>query len=183
MNEFDPAYYSYGIQLYGNIPLIDAVEHSDSPMIEDFVIAVDTSGSTMKGPVVSFIEDVYGIMEQCEISSRTNLHIIQCDDNIRSDDVIRNRGDMRRLIDNMEIKGGKGTDFRPVFDYVDYLEEEGEFNNLRGLIYFTDGIGSYPTRKPGYPVAFLFCDDRYQDIEVPAWAMKVCIGTSDLAER
>ncbi len=183
VNEFDPAYYSYGIQLYGNIPLIDALEHSNSPMIEDFVIAVDTSGSTMKGPVVNFIEDVYGIMEQCEISNRTNLHIIQCDDNVRSDNVIRNRGDMRRLIDNMELKGGRGTDFRPVFDYVDHLKEEGEFSNLRGLIYFTDGIGSYPTRKPGYPVAFLFCDDRYLDIPVPAWAMKVCIGTSDLAER
>ncbi|MBQ9690437.1 MAG: hypothetical protein IJV47_07520, partial [Candidatus Methanomethylophilaceae archaeon] len=72
---------------------------------------------------------------------------------------------------------------RPVFDYVDHLRDEGEFSNLRGLIYFTDGIGSYPTRKPGYPVAFLFCDDRYLDISVPAWAMKVCIGTSDLAER
>lgn len=183
VNEFDPAYYSYGIQLYGNIPLIDAVEHSNTPMIEDFVIAIDTSGSTMKGPVVSFIEDVYTIMEQCEISNRTNLHIIQCDDNVRSDEVIRSRADMRRLIDRMEIKGGKGTDFRPVFDYVDYLKDEGEFSNLRGLIYFTDGMGSYPTRKPVYPVAFLFCDDKYLDIEVPAWAMKVSIGTSDLVER
>ena len=183
VNEFDPAYYSYGIQLYGNIPLIDAVEQSNSPMIEDFVIAIDTSGSTMRGPVVSFIEDVYDIMEQCEISRRTNLHIVQCDDNVRSDDVIRSRADMRRLIDNMEIKGGKGTDFRPVFDYVNYLLDEGEFNNLRGLIYFTDGIGTYPTKKPDYPVAFLFCDDKYLDFETPMWAMKVCIGTHDLAER
>ena len=90
---------------------------------------------------------------------------------------------MRKLIDNMEIKGGKGTDFRPVFDYVNYLLDEGEFNNLRGLIYFTDGIGTYPTKKPEYPVAFLFCDDKYLDFETPMWAMKVCIGTHDLAER
>ena len=183
MNEFDQAYYSYGIRLYGNIPLIEALEHSDSPLIEDFVIAIDTSGSTMKGPVANFIEDVYGIMEQCEISDRTDLHIIQCDDNVRSDEVIRSRADMSRFIGGMEIRGGKGTDFRPVFDYVDYLKDEGEFSNLRGLIYFTDGIGTYPTRKPDYPVAFLFCDDRYTDTDVPAWAMKVCIGTGDLTER
>jgi predicted metal-dependent peptidase len=180
VNEFDPAYYSYGIQLYGNIPLIDAVEHSNSPMIEDFVIAIDTSGSTMRGPVVRFIEDVYDIMEQCEISGRTNLHIVQCDDNVRSDDVVRSRADMKRLVDNIEVKGGKGTDFRPVFSYVDYLMDEGEFNKLKGLIYFTDGMGIYPTKKPSYPVAFLFCDDRYLDRETPAWAMKVYIGTREL---
>jgi len=183
VDEFDPAYYSYGIQLYGNIPLIDAVEQSNSPMIEDFVIAVDTSGSTMRGPVVSFIEDVYTIMEQCEISKRTNLHIIQCDDNVRSDDVVKSRGDMKKLIDNFELKGGNSTDFRPVFYYVDSLREEGAFNNLRGLIYFTDGMGTYPTKKPDYPVAFLFCDDRFLDIDVPMWAMKVQIGTRELVER
>jgi len=183
VNEFDPAYYTYGLQVYGNVPLIDALEQSNSPSIEDFVIAIDTSGSTMRGPVVSFIEDVYDIMEQCEISRRTNLHIIQCDDSVRSDDVVRSRSDMRDLLDNIQIRGGKGTDFRPVFQYVDALKDEGEFDNLRGLIYFTDGMGVYPTRKPDYPVAFLFCDDRFLDREVPMWAMKVYIGTSDLAER
>ncbi len=179
-NEFDPAYYTFGINMYGNIPLIDPLEHSNSPMIEDFVIAVDTSGSTMRGPVVKFIRDVYEIMEQCEISKRTNLHIVQCDDDVRSDDIVRSRSDMRKLLDNIEIKGGKGTDFRPVFQYVDSLLDEGQFINLRGLIYFTDGLGNYPTKKPDYPVAFLFCDSRYLDRDVPTWAMKVVIGTDEL---
>ena len=183
VNEFDPAYYTYGLSLYGNIPLIDALEHSNSPMIEDFVIAIDTSGSTMRGPVVQFIQDVYGIMEQCDITNRTNLHIVQCDNDVRCDDVIRNRQDMHDLIDNLELHGGKGTDFRPVFYYVDYLRSEGELTKIKGLIYFTDGMGVYPTKKPDYPVAFLFCDDRFLDLEVPVWAMKVQIGTGQLAVR
>jgi len=183
INEFDPIYFTYGLSIYGNVPLIDALEHSNSPMIEDFVIAIDTSGSTMKGPVVSFIQDVYEIMEQCEISRKTNLHIIQCDDNIRSDDVIRSRSDMRELLDNLVLKGGKGTDFRPVFQYVDMLIDEGHFSKLKGLIYFTDGIGTYPTKKPDYPVAFMFCDDRFLERETPLWAMKVLIGTNELAAR
>jgi len=181
-NEFDPAYYTFGLSMYGNIPLIDDLEQSNSPMIEDFVIAIDTSGSTMKGPVVKFIRDVYDIMEQCEISRKTNLHIIQCDYDVRSDSVIRSRADMRKLLDNIEILGGKGTDFRPVFTYVDSLIEEGEISNLRGLIYFTDGMGDYPTSKPDYPVAFLYCDNRYLDRDTPVWAMKVMIGTDELAD-
>ncbi len=180
VNEFDPAYYTFGLNMYGNIPLIDSLEHSNSPMIEDFVIAVDTSGSTMKGPVVKFIQDVYDIMEQCEISRRTNLHIVQCDDMVRSDSVVRSRSDMRDLLDNLEVKGGNGTDFRPVFQYVDRLIEEGQINDLKGLIYFTDGIGIYPTRKPGYNVAFLFCDDRYLERDTPVWAIKVMMDTNDL---
>jgi predicted metal-dependent peptidase len=182
LNEFDPAYYAYGLSLYGNIPFLDAVEFSNSPMVEDFVIAVDTSGSTMKGPVVKFIEDVYSIMEQCEISRRTNLHIIQCDEDVRSDTVIRSRADMGQMLNEFELLGGKGTDFRPVFYYVDNLIEEGQFSDLRGLIYFTDGMGTYPHVKPSYPVAFLFCDDRFLDREVPPWAIKVMIGTNQLAE-
>ena len=183
VNEFDPAYYTYGLSLYGNIPLIDALEHSNSPMIEDFVIAIDTSGSTMKGPVAQFIQDVYGIMEQCDITNRTNLHIIQCDDDVRCDDVIRSRQDMRDLIDNLELHGGHGTDFRPVFYYVDQLRSEGELSKIKGLIYFTDGMGVYPTKRPDYPVAFLFCDDRFLDLQVPVWAMKVQIGTGQLAVK
>ncbi len=181
-NEFDPAYYAFGLSLYGNVPLIDDLEQSNAPMIEDFVIAVDTSGSTMKGPVVKFIRDVYDIMEQCDISRKTNLHIIQCDYDIRSDTVIKSRADMRQFLDNVEILGGKGTDFRPVFYYVDSLIEEGQIINLRGLIYFTDGMGEYPVTKPDYPVAFLYCDDRYLDRTTPVWAMKVMIGTDELAE-
>ena len=183
VNEFDPNYYTYGLTLYGNVPLIDAVEHSNSPMIEDFVIAIDTSGSTMRGPVISFIQDVYSIMEQCDITNRTNLHIIQCDSDVRSDNVVKSKQDMRDLIDNLELYGGNGTDFRPVFYYVDQLRSEGELTKIRGLIYFTDGMGVYPTKKPDYPVAFLFCDDRFLELQVPIWAMKVQIGTNELAVK
>ncbi len=183
VNEFDPAYYTYGLYLYGNVPLIDAVEHSISPMIEDFVIAVDTSGSTMIGPVEKFVEEVYSIMEQCEIDRRTNLHIIQCDYQVRADAVIKSRQDMKDFLNNLELLGGKGTDFRPVFQYVDDLIDEGQIKKLKGLIYFTDGIGEYPTARPDYPVAFLFCDDRYLERNVPYWAMKMMIGATEMVEK
>lgn len=178
--EFDPIYYTYGLRSYGNIPLIDSLESSDSGRVEEFVIAIDTSGSTMRGPVVAFLEEAYAVLRQCRVGRGVNLHIVQCDEMVRRDDVVRSEGDLRRLISDFPLVGGGGTDFRPVFRYVDGLVEEGEFKDLKGLMYFTDGMGTYPERRPRYDTAFVFCDDRYREHDVPPWAMKLIVRTRDL---
>ena len=57
---------------------------------------------------------------------------------------------------------------------MDDLIRQGAFTRLRGLIYFTDGQGTYPLRKPDYDTAFVFIRDPDEDApEVPAWAMRV----------
>lgn len=183
MEEFDPIYYTYGLQNYGNIPLLDSLESSDSRRVEEFVIAIDTSGSTMRGPVMSFLEEAYTVLRQSNVGRGVNLHIIQCDEVVRTDDVVRSEGDLRRLMSDFELVGGKGTDFRPVFGYVDGLIDEGEFEDLKGLMYFTDGMGTYPERRPRYDTAFVFCDDGHLEHEVPPWAMRLVIGTGDLERR
>ena len=85
--EFDPIYYTYGLSVYGNMPLIDSLEQSDSGRVEEFVIAIDTSGSTMRGPVVRFLEEAFDVLRQTHAGRGANLHVIQCDDMVRSDDV------------------------------------------------------------------------------------------------
>ena len=44
-DEFDYIYYTYGLQTYGNMPLVEPLEYKDSNKIRDFVIALDTSAS------------------------------------------------------------------------------------------------------------------------------------------
>ena len=66
-----------------------------------------------------------------------------------------------------------------MFDYVDSLLKQGEFENLKGLIYFTDGYGIYPERMPGYDVIFAFLEEDEMRQPVPPWSMKVVIE-SDL---
>lgn len=183
LDEFDPIYYTYGLHTYGNIPLMDSLETSDSPKMEEFVIAIDTSGSTMRGPVTAFLEEAYSILRQTGVGRHANIHIIQCDEMVRSDDIVRSEADLRVLISDFKLIGGKGTDFRPVFTYVDKLIDEGGFRNLKGLIYFTDGMGTFPARRPRYDTAFVFCDDKYRAHEVPPWAMKLEIRTSDLEKE
>ena len=80
----------------------------------------------------------------------------------------------------MEIRGLGGTDFRPVFEYVEQLRRDKEFTNLKGLIYFTDGCGTFPEHQPDYHTAFVFIDDEYNNYEVPVWAIKLVLQRSEI---
>ena len=75
----------------------------------------------------------------------------------------------------VQVKGFGGTDFRPVFEYVDTLLREQAFNHLKGMLYFTDGLGIFPKKRPMYDVAFVFVETDYTQKLVPPWAMKLVI--------
>ena len=80
----------------------------------------------------------------------------------------------------MKIHGLGGTDFRPVFSYVNSLVDIGEFANLKGLIYLTDGYGDFPAKKPDYDTAFVFIDDEPNNYDVPAWAIKLVLRSNEI---
>lgn len=82
----------------------------------------------------------------------------------------------------MIIKGLGGTDFRPVFQRVDEMIRDGEFANLKGLIYFTDGYGLFPERMPAYKTAFVFVEDGCEIPEVLVWAMKLVLTREEVEE-
>lgn len=82
----------------------------------------------------------------------------------------------------MRIKGLGGTDFRPVFQRVAEMIQKKEFVNLKGLIYFTDGYGTFPERMPPYKTAFVFVEEGYEIPEVPVWAMKLILTKEDMEE-
>lgn len=72
-----------------------------------------------------------------------NIHIIQCDSQVRRDTKITNDDEFEAFMRDGQLEGFGATDFRPVFSYVDKAIESGEFENLKGLIYFTDGYGVF----------------------------------------
>lgn len=180
-DEFDMVFYTYGLSLYGNMPLIEPLENRIDKRIRDFVIAIDTSGSVYGEQVREFVALTYDVLKSTEtFDERVRVRIVQCDSKIRHIDEIDSLEEVRRWCGKMRIYGGGGTDFRPVFEYVDELVEEGGFRDLGGLIYFTDGCGTYPERVPRYKTAFVFCDDGHRDEIVPNWAMQVVIEPSQL---
>ena len=40
-------------------------------------------------------------------------------------------------------------------------------------------MGAYPARRPPYDTAFLFLGDRFDDANVPPWAMKVVLDEEE----
>lgn len=180
-DEFDYIFYTYGLNVYKNMPLIEPLEYKDIKAIREFVIAIDTSGSTSGALVQKFVEKTYNILKSTESFFRKiNLHIIQCDTKIHEDKKITCQEEFDEYLETMKLHGFGGTDFRPVFEYVDELILKKEFSNLKGLIYFTDGYGTFPSKKPNYNTAFVFIDDEYNNPDVPPWAIKLVLQSDEI---
>lgn len=182
-DSFDPIFYTYGLQQYRNLPLIEPLETSEDRHVKEFVIAIDTSGS-VQGPLVqAFIQKTYNILKSTEsFASRVNVHIIQCDNEVREHIKITSLTEFDRYLRSMVLKGFGGTDFRPVFRYVNELIDRKEFRSLRGLIYFTDGRGEYPRRKPPYETAFVFLEGEDNAPRVPPWIIQLTLPKEEIEE-
>ena len=178
---FDYGFYSYGLRLYGNMPLVEPPETREEKRIQDFVIAVDTSMSTSGDLVRQFLSTTYAILRSTEtFSSKVNIRILQCDDQLRSDTAIHDLRELETYMDHFELTGGSATDFRPVFTHVEQLRAAGELPGLRGLIYFTDGMGIYPKKRPPYETAFVMLKEPSISVNVPPWAIKLTLTEPEL---
>lgn len=180
-DEFDYIFYTYGLQLYKNMPLIEPLEYKEDKSIREFVVAIDTSGSTAGALAQKFVQKTYNILKSTEsFFTKVNVHIIQCDTQIQEDAKITSQEEFDEYLKSMKIRGQDGTDFRPVFEYVDKLQRECEFMNLKGLIYFTDGYGTFPSRKPDYETAFVFIDSVRNSTNVPPWAIRLVLAEDEI---
>lgn len=180
-DSFDYGYYAYGLRHYGNMPLIEPLETREVRKIEDFVIAIDTSMSTSGELVRSFLSYTYSLLKDSESFFRhINLRILQCDDQLRSDRRITSERDLRDYMDHFELIGQSATDFRPVFEHVDKLVSEGAFHHLRGMIYFTDGLGIYPKKRPKYDAAFVMLEGEAYPENVPPWGIRAILREAEI---
>ena len=172
--EFDYNFYTYGMQLYGNMPLIEPLEYKDVRVVKTFVTVIDTSGSVEEEKLRRFLEKTYQILKSGQESEdRVNFHLIQCDALVQKDVKITSEKELEQVMEDLTLYGRGGTDFRPAFEYIEELRRNGELTNLNGMLYFTDGMGIYPGKKPEYPVAFVYDSEVLDKIpEVPAWAIR-----------
>jgi predicted metal-dependent peptidase len=107
------------------------------------VVGVDTSGSIGDEELKQFAGEISAISDQAQPEA---IHVVYCDAVVNS---VREFGPSETI--TLEPKGGGGTNFRPVFEWV-------EKNHILPacLIYLTDlDCTKYPASAPNYPVLWV----------------------------
>ena len=183
LDEFDLGYYSYGLRTYGNMPLIEPLETRESKRVRDFVIVLDTSESTSGDLVKAFLRETFTLLKSTDsFFAKCRILVMQCDDAVRSETFLSDLNELDQYTRSFVLQGGGGTDFRPAFARIARLRGEGKLRELQGVLYFTDGKGTYPSQRQPYDVAFLFLDTGDTPPEVPPWAMRLVIEPEELIQ-
>ena len=179
-DEFDYNYYLYGLKTYGNLPLIEPLEYKERKVISSLAIVIDTSGSVDRALLEKFLHKTYDCIRSEEsFSKHFDVHLIQCDNEVRSDVVVRSAQEMDEYLRTLTIRGRGGTDFRPAIGYIESLCSEGQLKNLKGILYFTDGEGVFPAKKPKFEVAFVYVGEEAFQANVPSLALKVVFSEDE----
>ena len=131
------------------------------------VVAIDTSGSTM-GDLPVFFAELVSLMKSF---GKFDLEVIQCDAEIQ---VVEHysEGNLPPPDKKWQVKGFGGTDFRPVFEYIQKTRKVQP--DL--LLFFTDGYGTAPSRRPLYPVMWVLTGDG---VEPADWGRVVRFKRGD----
>jgi len=113
-----------------------------SEQLPETIIAIDTSGSIDNEALSIFAAEASNVLGAYD----TTIRIIYCDTKIQKEEIFT-RAD---LPIKFNPKGGGGTNFCPVFDYI-------REKNLTPacLIYFTDLYGKFPSKEAEYPTMWL----------------------------
>lgn len=111
------------------------------------VLAGDDSGSVFDKST-EFFSEMSGI---CADLNPLEVIVIWCDAAVNRVDHVDEPEDLIALREEVNADGGTGggggTDFRPVFRWI---EENGIEPDM--LVYFTDTYGTFPQNEPHYPV-------------------------------
>lgn len=102
-------------------------------------VAVDTSGSIDAALLELFMAEVEAILLNFPT---VELDLIAADAKVHAHECYRSGEPIE-----MTLKGGGGTDFRSVFDYID-----AQIPMTEVLVYFTDLEGRFPEHPPHYEV-------------------------------
>ncbi len=124
----------------------------------EVVVAIDTSGSISDGEIREFLSEVTALKGQM----RARVTLLACDHQL-AEGAPWIFEPWEEIDPEVPLTGGGGTDFRPVFQWV---EKEGLRPEV--LVYFTDLEGHFPELPPAYPVLWLV-----KGREKPPWGQRI----------
>ena len=179
-DSIDRIWYHTGLTLLGDVPILEPDELREDAETLELAVALDTSGSCQGEIMREFLGELLAILRDGG-GPKMKLTLIQCDVKIQSITEITGEDDPAELLSDLKLLGWGGTDFRPVFRYLDACQEgKVEGKRFRGLLYLSDGMGAFPDKPPDYPTAFLFPREQRAWEEqfynnIPDWVIQVGI--------
>ena len=72
--------------------------------------------------------------------------------------IIKSNNDLINLINNFFIFGYGTTSYLPVFNFIDNFKIKNCHSRIRGLIYYTDGLGTIFDSKKEF--TYLYCNEN-----------------------
>ncbi|NMC34530.1 MAG: hypothetical protein GYA36_19075 [Veillonellaceae bacterium] len=135
-NRFSPAFLSLGMY----IPPL-APKHG----LPDVVIAIDTSGSMVGEPLIEIISEIRGLAGMA-----SEVWVVMCDAAIQNSILLSDFSDEEIYKLKKAVKGGGGTNFTPVFDWIEEKDLKPQL-----LLFMTDLMGTFPAETPDYPVLWV----------------------------
>ncbi len=179
------AWYMTGLQLYGDLPLIEYDEGREEERVKMIAIAIDTSASCDKKMAEQFLTQTQLAVDSLREwqQGRFVLYVIQCDSCIQEERTFRTRAEFDSYILEFRRRGGGGTSFLPVFQRVEQLKSESGDSAFGGLLYFSDGFGEFPQTPPSYETVFVLSEESVHCCpEIPDWITVAALENKRNAE-
>jgi predicted metal-dependent peptidase len=149
-----PYNYSYAKPSKKSISVGEYMPYIEKEKI-DIVIGIDTSGSISEVDLTDFLSEIIGIARAYQ--ERIDMTLIPCDCEIKETYQVRN-GDIEKIKNNVKMKGGGGTEFKPVIDWIKENKRD-----TKCLIYLTDGYGS-KVEKQHFDILWVLTKDGSDEL-------------------
>ena len=128
----------------------------------------------------AFLKETFTLLKsQDSFFRQCRILVLQADNAIQDETWLTDLDALDRYTARFTLHGGGGTDFRPAFAKIEELRRDGTLRDLQGVLYFTDGKGTYPTRRPPYETAFLFLETGTPPPDTPPWAMRLVLSPEE----
>lgn len=177
----DAMLYSYGLELYGDVPLVEPSEVNEIRQLHSLVVAIDTSGSCGGDIAGTFLQETYRLLlDLRDVARFESVYLLQCDTEIQDEKCFTCVDELCDM-QEQELYGFGGTSFVPVFRRIEELQENDAVT-VDALLYLTDTMGQFPDKKPDYPVYLIIpeeettSDGRPVNQDIPDWTDYIVIG-------